>query len=94
MFDKLAAVESRFEEICAKMSDPDVINDAGGFKALMKEHSRLEPIVDKYREYKEAVSRRDGAEEMLGSKGLDPELHELALEELAEAKAAAESAAE
>lgn len=87
MFDKLDAVDVRFEEIGIKMTDPSVIADTEQLTELMKEHRRLEPLVSAYREYKKAKSDMAGALEMLESGELDKELKELAEEELADAKA-------
>ena len=78
MFDKLQAVERRFEEVGLKMTDPTVISDTEQLRELMKEHRRLEPIVEKYREYKTAQNDMNGAAEMLEAGGLDREMKELA----------------
>ena len=86
MFDKLDAVERRFEEIGLKMTDPTVISDTEQLTSLMKEHRSLEPIVSVYREYKTAKSDMDGVKEMLEEGGLDSEMKELAEAELQETK--------
>ena len=86
MFDKLDAVDVRFEEIALRMTDPTVISDTSLLTELMKEHRRLEPLVMTYRDYKKAKSDMAGALEMLDSGELDEELKELANEELSEAK--------
>ena len=52
MFQKLEAVEKRFEELTQKISDPEVIARQNEWREYMKEHAELEPIVEKYREYK------------------------------------------
>ncbi len=87
MFNKLLAVENRFEEIALRLSDPVTAQDSGTFAELMKEHCRLAPIVEKYREYKTAKSDFEGAKEMLDAGGLDPELKELAEIEMLDSKA-------
>ncbi|MBQ3550517.1 MAG: peptide chain release factor 1 [Clostridia bacterium] len=86
MFDKLDAVDVRFEEIALRMTDPTVISDTSLLTELMKEHRQLEPLVMTYRDYKKAKSDMAGALEMLDSGELDEELKELANEELSEAK--------
>ncbi len=86
MFEKIDAVDVRFEEIALRMTDPTVISDTSLLTELMKEHRQLEPLVMTYREYKKAKSDMAGALEMLESGELDAELKELADEELAEAK--------
>ena len=85
MFEKLEAVEGRFEELGARMSNPaDMSGDE--FATLMKEHSTLSPIVEKYREYKSTSDELLGVQEMLKNGGLDKEMKELAEEELNEVK--------
>lgn len=86
MFEKIEAVESRYEELGTRMTDPTVIGDSALLMSLMKEHREIEPIVLKYRELKKASSDAEGAKEMLEAGGLDKELKELAEEELEQAK--------
>ena len=54
MFQKLEEVEKRYEEVTKKISDPEVISKQEEWKALMKEHAEIEPVVLKYREYRKA----------------------------------------
>ena len=86
MFQKLEAVEKRFEELTQKISDPEVIANQNEWRELMKEHSELEPIVEKYREYKKVQKEYDDAKEMLDDSILDKELKDLAEMEMVEAK--------
>ncbi len=82
MFDKLETVEKRYEELTEKISDPEVISKQVEWKDYMKEHAELEPIVQKYREYKKAKQSYEEAKEMLN----DPDLKDLAEEEMLAAK--------
>ena len=84
MFDKLASLETRFEEINRRLSEPDIINDQDAFKKLCKESSDLSEIVEKYREYKRTKDTIAECREILQSG--DKELSELAKAELAEAE--------
>ena len=86
MFQKLEAVEKRFEELTQKISDPQVIANQNEWRELMKEHAELEPIVDKYREYKKVQKQFDDAKEMLEDSNTDKELKDLAEMEMLEAK--------
>ena len=52
MFQRLEDVEKRYEELNVLISDPDVISRQNEWKNYMKEHSDIEEIVFKYREYK------------------------------------------
>ena len=88
MFRKLFEIESRFEQIEQCFSMPEITADATRFREMMQEHSRLLPLVTKYREYCSAQTREKEALELLEMG--DRELCELASEELAEAKAALE----
>ena len=82
MFQKLEDVEKRYEELNKKISDPEVIARQSEWKELMKEHSEIEDIVMKYREYKKVKKSFEDAKEMLS----DPDLAELAEMEMLEAK--------
>ena len=86
MFQKLEAVEKRFEELTQKISDPQVIVNQNEWRELMKEHAELEPIVEKYREYKKVQKQFDDAKEMLEDSNTDKELKDLAEMEMLEAK--------
>lgn len=86
MLDKLAAVENRYEQIGVELTRPEVVSDNEQFKRLMKEHSELTPIVEKYREYRAAKQSEAEAAELLSNGGLDRDFKELVEEELLEAK--------
>lgn len=85
MLDKLQAIEDRYLDLEAKISDPDVIADQTNWLKATKAHAKLEPIVAAYREYRDLCSARDEAEEILHA-GEDEELTEMAREELKEIK--------
>ena len=85
MFENLEEVEKRYDEIEALLFDPEVVCRVDRFTALMKEQKSIAPIVEKYREYKKAVSDEEEARELLRES--DPELRELASVQLEEAKA-------
>lgn len=82
MFDKLEEVEKRYEELTKMISDPEVIANHTEWQQLMKEHSSMQDIVAKYREYKKTKQQMDEAKEMMD----DKELKELAEAEYYEAK--------
>ena len=82
MFQKLEAVEKRYEELTKKISDPEVISNQNEWREFMKEHSEIEPIVEKYREYRKTKQNMEDAKEMMS----DPELKELAEADMLEAK--------
>ena len=82
MFDKLDFILEKYEELSLKVSDPDVINNQKLWQKHIKEMGDMEPIVNKYREYKKAKEAVAEAKEMLDSG--DEELRELAKMEIAE----------
>jgi len=85
MYSKLEFVEKRYEEINKKLSEPDILADQEEWRKLMKEHSDLEEIVQKFREYKKVSKDIKDAQELLQEK-LDKDMKELAEAELAEAQ--------
>ncbi len=82
MFDKLDFILEKYEELSLKVSDPDIINNQKVWQKHIKEMGEMEPIVNKYREYKKAKEAVAEAKEMLDSG--DEELRELAKMEIAE----------
>ena len=82
MFDKLEEVEKRYEELTKMISDPEVIANQSEWQQLMKEHSSMQDIVAKYREYKKTKQQMEDAKEMME----DKELKELAEAEYYETK--------
>jgi len=78
VFDRLAQMEARYESLSRDMSDPDLVNDQKKYQAIAKEHRDMEPIIEKYREYKKVKTGIADAKAMLS----DPDLKEMAREEL------------
>lgn len=78
MFDKLESIELRFTEIESQLSRSDL--DGKELTRLSKERASIVDIVEAYRIYKKQKKDRDAAKEML--KESDPELREMAKEEL------------
>ncbi|MBO8165329.1 MAG: peptide chain release factor 1 [Brevibacillus sp.] len=83
MFDRLAAVEERYEEVTNLLCDPDVISDTKKLRELSKEQAALEETVTAYREYKSVVRQLDDAKAMFEEK-LDDEMREMVKQEIAE----------
>lgn len=84
MLDKLAFLEEKYEDLSEKISDPEIINDQNQWKKLVKEHSDLEEVVIKYREYKAAEEGLRDAKEILRDKEADEELKEMAKMEISD----------
>ena len=77
MFEKLEAVEKRYDELTKLIADPEVISNQSEWQKLMKEHASMEEIVLKFREYKKIKQAMEEAEELMQ----DPDMKELAEEE-------------
>ena len=84
IFDKLRNIESRYDELSAQLGTADVQADPVEYRKAAKMLSELEPLVQKYREYKRVEQDIAGAEE-LASSG-DAEIRELAQEELSSSR--------
>ena len=93
MFEKMAAVEKRYEEIRRRLFEPEVAADAALYRQLMQESSRIEPAVLEYKQYKAAVQAQQQAKECLDAGEEDRTLREIALEQLGQARAQAEQSA-
>ena len=87
MLEKLKGLALRYEDLETRLGDPKVYGDAEKLRQINRELKELSPVVEAYRVYRAAESRRQEAEELLH----DPEMKEMAQEELTEAKAELES---
>ncbi len=82
MLDKLRAVESRFEELCAWTERPDFYADPQKAARLLREKNELEPIVEAYRAYCAAERDMADALELMS----EPEMKELCQQTYQQAK--------
>ena len=90
MLDRLAEIETKYEDLAEQINDPDVIANQTEWRKRMKEYSDMTPIVEKYREYKQA---KEGIAESLAmlEEKQEEDFRELLKEELAENKEKAET---
>ena len=82
MFENLEEIEIKYEDLTKKISDSEVISNQEEWRKMMKEHSDIEPIVLKYREYKAVKKNFEDSKEMLN----DPDMKDLAEVEMLESK--------
>ena len=82
MFENLEEIEIKYEDLTKKISDPEVISNQEEWRKMMKEHSDIEPIVLKYREYKAVKKNFEDSKEMLN----DLDMKDLAEMEMLDAK--------
>ena len=80
MFDKIAELERRFEELESLLSDPEVLGNQPEFRKLSKEHAGLSELVAAFREYKKILADMEDNRELL--KEPDQEMREMAQAEL------------
>ncbi len=81
MFEHLEDVRLRYEEVLAELSAPEIMNDATAYRKRMQEQAELEPVVEKYLEYKKVQEDISDSLAMLEEES-DDEIREMAKEEL------------
>ncbi len=86
MFDRLQAVEDRYERLNELLSDPEIINDSKKLREYSKEQSDIQETVMTYREYKSVKEQMQDAKSMLEEK-LDADMRDMVKEELHELEA-------
>ncbi|HAJ98319.1 MAG TPA: peptide chain release factor 1, partial [Ruminococcus sp.] len=86
MFEKLLLMETHYNEINAKLSDPEIIADREQYASLMKEFKNLTPVIEVFRRYKSAKNDFEEAKSLLNESGADAELKEMAQLQLEDAK--------
>lgn len=84
LLNKLDVLQDRFEELTALLGDGEVIADQAKFRAYSKEYAELEPVVQGYKKLLSVQSDLEGAQALL--KDSDPDMREMAVEEVREAK--------
>ncbi|MPW71336.1 peptide chain release factor 1 [Moraxella catarrhalis] len=80
---RLDQMVDRFEEVTALLSDPDTISDNKKFRELSMEHSDLSEITTTWQDFVQAEADLQTANELLS----DPEMKEMALDEIEVARA-------
>lgn len=80
MFDKLESVVARFQEVEARLADPQLAEVPGEFRKLSQEHAQLQELVAEYRHLKKLQADIASSRELLGGK--DAEMSALAKDEL------------
>src|SRR5882672_1796393 len=78
MFDKLTAIEQRYDELVALIGTSQVQSDPSEYRKLAK--AEIERLVERFREYKTVIGAVAQTEELAASG--DPDMRELAHEEL------------
>jgi peptide chain release factor 1 len=84
LINKLDLLQDRFEELTALLGDAEVIANQTQFRAYSKEYAEIEPVSQAFREFRKVQGDLEGAQALL--KDSDPDMREMAEEEVAQAK--------
>lgn len=91
MLSKLDFLEKKYKELGDRIMDPNLINDMAEWQKVMKEHSDLEPVVEKYRNFSDIKQQLEDSKEMLYEK-LDEDMRDMIKEEIKDLEEAYEKA--
>lgn len=86
VLNRLEHISVSFKQLEHKMADPTIIADAEAYMGLAKQYRDLEPVMEAYGTFQEQVQELEEYETILGAKGEDPELVELARESIGDLK--------
>lgn len=81
ILDRLHFIENKYDELSVKISDPSIMANQNEWRKLCKEHSELEIVVNKYKEYKNVLEEMEVNKEMLSEED-DKDMREMVQEEL------------
>ena len=84
LLNKLDTIQDRFEELTALLGDAEVISEQTRFRAYSKEYAEVEPVVLGYQQWTRVMADLEGAQALL--KDNDPDMREMAAEEVREAR--------
>ena len=86
MFTKLEEALSKYEQIGEQLANPEIVSNQKEYLRYMREHKAMTPLIEKYKEYKKALSDKEDAQLLMS----DPEMKDLAELEYYEAKSLCE----
>ena len=87
MIPELQAIEDKYRQLTAALSDPSIASNPQKIRELAKERAELEPVFRKHEEYKRVRKDRDDARHLLDDPRTDPDLRHMALGEIEELEA-------
>lgn len=89
MFEELSILEEKYAQMLQQLTLPEVFNDFTRYSQISKEVAKMTPTVETYRKYKKLTDDIVAAEQIT-----DPELAELAKEEIVQNQALLEQVEE
>ena len=81
MLDKLEQIEHTFDELTAKLADPDLLASPGAFRDTSRALAELNPVVELFHRYKKTREELDQTAELLSELDRDDDLFPMATEE-------------
>jgi len=87
MIQELLAIEEKYRQLTAALSDPAIAANPQKIRELAKERAELEPVFRKYEEWKRVRKDRDETRHLLADPKTDPDLRHMAEVEAAELEA-------
>ena len=81
MLDKLEQIEHTYDELTARLADPDVLASPAQFRDASRALAELNPVVELFHRYKRTREELDQTRELLGELDRDDDLFEVATEE-------------
>ncbi len=85
MFEQIGPLVGRYQELGRELNDPQIIADQPRWQKIMKEHAELTPLVETYTAYQTAKRNEEDSLVLLQEES-DPQLRQLAKEELADSR--------
>ncbi|MEQ1565348.1 MAG: peptide chain release factor 1 [Myxococcota bacterium] len=82
MFERLEAFATRLEALDRQLMDPAIASDGRRLREVAREASHVRDIVERHEQHKKLVRELEGAREILNGES-DPELREMARQEIA-----------
>jgi len=91
MLDKLAQIETRYDELTTELSSPELLSNPSAYGKAAKQHRSLGEVVEKYRSYKSLTEQLNGARDLAANSD-DQDMRELAQIEIESLQAQLEQA--
>lgn len=84
MNQELEDLREKYRQLTQSLSDPSLVSQPQKIKKIAKERAELQPVVKKYETYEKVLKQIRDTEEIMADKAVDPELKQLAEEEIQE----------
>jgi peptide chain release factor 1 len=82
MFENLSDINEKRETLEMQLSDPDLVNDQRRYQEIVREHFLVAKMSDLYNRYEAVCRDLKDNQELIQNEGQEPELAELARDEL------------